>query len=167
MAGMQLSYELTEQDFLEAQLFHRNRSRAFLFLVAVMGIFAAFSAYNCLSRPQSDAISCLLPLVIVLAFWALALWWLPKRRPRSLYRNQPGVHGPMSLIVDDEGIQEKGALASSQAKWQSLIRWRETKNTFMIYPSPCTFYAVPKRAFTPEQLDEFRALLGNNVKPPK
>jgi hypothetical protein len=45
--------------------------------------------------------------------------------------------------------------------------WEEVEGVFSLFPSPISYYPVPKRAMTDDQRNEFRTLLQAKVSPRK
>ena len=67
------------------------------------------------------------------------------------------------MLVDTVGIHLRWDGGASDVEWRMFIRWLECKNQFLLYTSPACFNILPKRAFVPQQLSEFRALLQDNI----
>ncbi len=70
----------------------------------------------------------------------------------------------MTMEASDTGLTVHTAHADSKASWSAYVAWAETKSVFVILPQPRIYVPIPKRAFTPEQLVEFRELLGRHIK---
>jgi YcxB-like protein len=70
---------------------------------------------------------------------------------------------PRTLTVDAIGAHWHWFGGSSVLAWKSFIRWHEGKNEFVLYTSPATFDIVPKRAFSEEELKDFRGLLSQEI----
>ena len=63
------------------------------------------------------------------------------------------------LDLKDEGLYGTSAIGEGTAKWSAFSKLRETPNLFMLYMGARMFRVIPKRAFSPSQLEEARALL--------
>jgi hypothetical protein len=95
---MQMAYELTDKDFTESYIAHRNRSTfrkwsRRLFQWAA-GLFAAFIVFGFLIKPSVEMARGLTPLFGLVIMWILLLWWLPRWSMRRQFLKQPGAHGP-------------------------------------------------------------------------
>lgn len=51
----------------------------------------------------------------------------------------------------------------SQVKWSTYIGWSEGKSVFVLLPQPRIYIPIPKRAFSEQQLAEFREILRRNI----
>lgn len=169
-AIMEITYELTQKDFVEAFIAHRNRSAllrwlfrlcAFLFFVCIgLGLFGSIFI------PQLF-LSSYLPLLLLGLFWIFLLWIAPRLMARTQYKKQPAAQGAIVFAVDTAGVQWKWDGGTSNIEWRNFIRISEAKNHFRLYGSPVYFHIVPKRAFTAEQMADFQTVLKTKMTPDK
>ena len=71
--------------------------------------------------------------------------------------------GKVTVAASESGIQFLSAKGTSNAKWSAFIRYTETRNLFILYPQSSLFNIIPKRAFAPSDLLEFRQMLQLNL----
>jgi hypothetical protein len=165
--GMEITYELAQKDFYESFITHRNSSvfRKWFLRLIVFFVLAllAFGMLGAVMRPYAQAWSNLIPLSIFAALWVVLLWASPWLSARKQFSKQPGAQGPRTLSVDSAGVHWRWSGGSSDVEWKNYIRYLEGKSVFLIYTSPVCFNMVPKRALTPDQMAEFRALLAQNI----
>lgn len=86
--------------------------------------------------------------------------WLSARRQ---FKGSPSAQVPIQVEASDEGLFFHSAHADSKISWSAYVAWGENKTTFVILPQPRTYFPIPKRAFSPEQLEDFRNILRRNV----
>ena len=164
---MQITYELTEKDFIEAYSAHRNRSAVRkcirrLFLWGI-GLTAASIFFGFLLKPSIEAAKGLAPFFAVVIMWILILVFLPRWTMRRQFTGQPGAKGQRIVQFDDSGAHWRWNGGSSDVEWKNYIRWVEGKNQFLIYTSPVCFNMIPKRVLADEQLGQFRELLKQHI----
>jgi hypothetical protein len=164
---MQISYELTQNDFTESYSVHRNRktwlkwARKIFIRIAVL--FAAVILFGFLIKPSVQQAKGLAPLFVLIAMWIGVLWLLPRWMMRRQFLGQPGAHGPRSLTLDATGAHWRWNGGSSDVDWKNYIRWTEGKNQILFYTSPACFNILPKRAIAAEQLNAIRSMLTQNI----
>jgi hypothetical protein len=124
-----------------------------IFLVSVVQMFAA----------PAHFVTGLPGLVFSVAA-LLFIWAGPSLSGRRQFRNTPSAHDPMTVEASASGLQIHSIHADSQVAWSAYMAWGEYKSVFVILPQPRIFVPIPKRAFTSEQLAEFRELLSRNIK---
>jgi YcxB-like protein len=168
MPTMQISYELTEKDFGESFVAHRNRNalskwsrKVFVWTVALCTTLAIIGF---LAKPSAQGARNLLPLLALVMVWIAALWILPRRNLRRQFLKQPGAHGPRMLLLDSSGAHWRWNGGSSDIEWRNYIRSVEGKNQILFYTSPACFNILPKRVLAAEQLSEIRELLKQHIR---
>lgn len=89
----------------------------------------------------------------------LMRWWFRKQ-----YHMLPALHLPMQIVTDEHGMVYANASYKRRASWTSIVKWRETKTSFLIYIKFSLFVLIPKRDMPPGQISIFRELLGSKVR---
>jgi len=164
---MQVTYELTQRDFVDSFIAHHNRRRLERWSYRVVALFffilAAMSLLLFVLQPTTDALPTVGPVFWFAACGLILLWVQPRWAARNQFSKQPRVQSCRTLVADTAGIHLRWSGGSSDLEWKNFIRWFECKSNFLLYSSPASFDIVPKRAFSPEQLSEFRGLLAQNI----
>jgi len=163
---MQVTYELTQKDFVDSLIAHRNRSAlrkwSLRLLVSIVFLLVGVGLFAYAVHPNNQILSNFLPLLLLAAFWTLFFWFGPRWAARKQFSKQPGAQGPKTVLLDADGIHWRWSGGSMDVEWKNYIRILEGKNQFLLYSSPVVFNVLPKRAFTAEQLSEMRALAAQN-----
>jgi hypothetical protein len=164
---MQLSYQLTQRDFYESLIAHRNR-RTFTkwlvrLLVAVV-IAANIGGLVVLARRwDARLLTTVLPLFLLLILWVWFLWISVWWAARNLSLKQPAAQGTRTVLFDSTGVHHRWNGGSSNVEWKTYVRCVEAKNLIMLYTSPLTWTIIPKRALDTAQLSELRRLVVQNI----
>jgi len=139
-----------------AKWFYRLLTLFFFMLAGVSLLLFAL-------QPTTDALPTVGPVFGFAACGLVLLWVQPWWVARNQFSKQPAAQGSQTLMVDAAGIHLRWSCGSSDVEWKNFIRWSECRNDFLLHKSPASFDIVPKRAFSPEQLSEFRGLLAENI----
>jgi hypothetical protein len=102
----------------------------------------------------------------LLAFAALWFTYMlagPWFSARQQFRGSPSAQSPITIEASDDGLAVHSAHGDSKVAWSAYMAWTEAKSVFVILPQPRIYVPIPKRAFTDEQLGEFREILRRNV----
>jgi hypothetical protein len=166
---MEVNYQLTVDDFRRAIKAYRTRTLflrwtvrigvGFTILVLATGVILAILA------PRSDAFRNLIPMYVVFILWTLLFWGSPYLSARSQFRGSRAAKAPITLDITDSGLQFRSQHTDSKVDWSAYVKWLEEKTIFALFPNPKIFIVIPKRAFTVDQVSEFRELLRQHVKP--
>lgn len=162
---MRIDYELIPRDFTSAIFAHYNRRwwtrwgrRMLMAAVVILAILATVSAIF-----SGRAGSLLLAPASVVVLWVFVLWGMPYLSGRNQYRSQPAAKGPHTIEVDAVGASHTSPMAESRVAWSTYVDFVESSDVMLLYLSSRFFHIIPKRAFTPAQLDEFRAIVLTHV----
>ncbi len=166
---MQVNYELTESDFRCGMRACRNKSVwtrwAYRFRKTVSILFLVLIAVMFVADARGrDTLRNSTPLVVIVALWNLWVWVGPYLAARSQFRGSRAAHGPKTLSASATELSFQTDVGSSHLQWTGFVNWVEGKQVFALFTSPKAFIVLPKRAFTPEQLGEFRELLRQNIR---
>jgi hypothetical protein len=104
------------------------------------------------------------PLLAVGVAWIVFLWARPRFNARRRIRDTPSARSPITLEISERELHFRSSCEDSKVAWSALVGWGEGKTVFALFPSPRTQFPVPKRAFTPEQMAEFRGRLVQLIK---
>ncbi len=163
---MQITYELTERDFLDGYAAHRKSRMAwglFKIFIGIVLLFTVVILFGFLMKPSWEQARALMPLFVVVPMWIALVALYPRWSVRRQFRQQPGAHGPRTATLDDTGAHWRWNGGASDVEWKNYIRSVEGKNHFLFYISPAFFNILPKRALSADQLVELRSLLNQNI----
>jgi YcxB-like protein len=164
---MEIAYELSQGDFIEAYAAHRNRSswRKWSRRVSVWitGLITAVILFGLLVKPSAQDAKVLMPYFGFVGMWLLIIVFVPRWNIRRQFLQQPAAHGPRHLLLDSLGTHWRWTGGSSDVEWKNYIRWVEGKNQLLVYTSPACFNVIPKRVLADEQLAELRKLLKQHI----
>jgi hypothetical protein len=115
-------------------------------------------------EPHGTAFRNLIPLYILFILWTLVFWASPYLSARSQFRGSPSANAAITLAITDAGLQLHSQHTDSKVGWSAFAKYLEEKAIFALFTNPKVFIVIPKRAFTVEQVSEFRELLRLHVK---
>jgi hypothetical protein len=161
---LKISYKLTQEEFLEGQRAYCSRlgskfvrfshrfaiPMAFVLVVEGIAVFAL----------QLNSIIGMISVGwgLWLLFSRAILWPI---RMKKEYAQYPDMD--MSMEFGGEGLATQTNFGKSEQLWGRLTRFAETDRLFLLFAPPRFLYTVPKRAFTPGELEEFRRLLQQKI----
>jgi hypothetical protein len=100
-----------------------------------------------------------LPLLALAFFWlGFPFVYMPFKLKRD-FKKHPNFSRDCSVQVNETGLHSQSDVSTGETKWAAFVKFRETRNLFMLYLGGRMFKVIPKRAFSAAQLEEFRELL--------
>jgi YcxB-like protein len=159
---MKLNIQLTPEDYVKATFIHM-RPRPFFkylgyFMLLLIVIVLPISIYEAAAH-QKDII---VPagIILSLAFLAWNFGITVPKRVRKIFKQQKALHTPYSFAITTESILIKSERGETNLTWDYFLKWKESKDLFLLYSSDVMFHMIPKRCFTsPDEAVQFRSLL--------
>jgi len=167
---VRITFQLTPKDYHQGLLAWRSFKtwRRWLLRCAyfLVGLTILVSLLLPLVRPGSEMLKIWAAPLAFAVIWFAFMLGAPWLSARQQYRNTPTAQTPISIEASDTGLSIQSAHADSRVAWSAYAAWGENKSVFVVLPQPRIYVPIPKRAFSAEQLVEFRELLGRNIKAP-
>ena len=166
---MDLNYELTADDVVQAHRTHIRKalgttSRSVLVGFGFLVLLCMFGCVSWLLRRPREMVLEMWPFaaIITLSVIYCSYIWSGTFRRRQ-FRKDRALQLPVHMLVGSEEITFTNLRGQSTTVWSALEDWRESKNTFLLYPRPNMYYIVPKRAMQVDEIAAFRAMLENRI----
>ncbi len=189
MLEISLDYRLTESDFIEAEQIQRNQpiQLGVNLCLIILCVFLAFVEFKRISnsdfftfefakkiaasQTEKDRILNIISYTMISIFWAGQN--LPKFNPiyrkniSKRYQNNFVKQEDKTIKIDEIGIKITSANYREIRQWQAYNDFAENKKIFLLFREVQT-NIIPKRIFeTEEELNLFRTMLANKIKPEK
>lgn len=161
---MEVEYHLTEEDFIQFNVFHVKNTkiaRRSLMINRIVGpiFFLIFGYFY--SQVDGDLNLGIIATVIILS----ALWVIlyPKYFAALVKRNtkkgldndnKQGLFGHHRLTMTDDGVFDSTSIGTTSTRWESILEFQEDQYNFYLYYGPTNAYIIPKRDI--ENVDDVR-----------
>ena len=89
----------------------------------------------------------------------IAVYEVPRIQVKRCLRCSPSAQGEIVLALDDECTVATFPTGESRLNWRAYTKYKETGSMFLLFFSPYRYMSIPKRAMTPKQIEELRALV--------
>lgn len=155
---MKINYELTEEDYLNFNLFHAKNSKATRkalnaqrFLSPLIFLTMAFIFSGVGNIPL------LYPVIIFSLISILWIVFYPKYFYSHILRHtkkmleegkNDGLFGKGTMILSDEGIVDSTFNGETKVNWAGIKKIEEDNDYFFIYNSAVAAYILPKGMLT-------------------
>ncbi|MGH9513387.1 MAG: YcxB family protein [Terriglobales bacterium] len=74
-----------------------------------------------------------------------------------MIKGSPSASLPHAADISESGLNFHTSIGESRFMWEVVVGWAEVERVFALFPSPVSFFPVPKRAMTEHQQTEFRS----------
>lgn len=158
---MEVNYQCTFSDYQEA-LDSQMSGPTVAYFLAIGGVFlliVGISGVFTQGHPGS-AFTAVVGLFLVLP---LLLRIAKKFWVAHDFRKHPSCGRGAHMVVDGEGLRVEDELERRETKWPAITCYRETENLFILHEGPRFLRIFPKRAFSGQDLDDFRQLCAKKI----
>jgi hypothetical protein len=149
---VRVSYTLTFNDLLEAHSKHGGYGGKVL---QAIGLLMMAGGLSDIRDPKASS--------VFLVVWGLFLTFFFRIQAWLRCRFDSRFQDEFEITISDSGIDISNPKVTSKFHWDSFVRYVETTTLFLIYETGYVFHIFPKRAFSVEQVDEFRRLLDQRL----
>jgi hypothetical protein len=156
---MEVSYRCNTDDYAEAQHSYAKKTAVFRICLVLAAICALGALYLVVYIDIFEAAL----LGLVAGLWTLPRLLYPWRIRRDFNRH-PNLSRVYKLKVDTKGLNMNSETSQLRTLWAGYTGFRETANLFLIFSGARMFIIIPKRAFTPGEMEDFQNLLQNNLR---
>ncbi|MCT7981869.1 YcxB family protein [Laspinema sp. A4] len=170
--AISLEFTLKRQDFEESLMIY-TQSKPYLrylgilltyILLILFGFLAFLKVYALINNDiyflkrvdQSLLISAGFVLFCNLRVWHKAMTWF-------MWKVAPFLKEPVFVQIEDSGFSYKNAVMKSEIEWSAVQQVLESNQVFFILHKLKASYTLPKRSFTPEDMNEFKQILAANT----
>ena|SRR5581483_10797118 len=161
---MKISYEITEDDYLEAyRLTLMSSSRLYRigkWLVIPVGALCVGVSILTLAISPFSATN-LVPLMI--GVFILITPWRVRRKARSIYRQAHQPYFQVTAEFDDSGVHLTTPLGSGNSQWEAYQKYAEGPNVFALIMPTRVSHIVPKRGLSAEEISALRVIIGSRL----
>jgi hypothetical protein len=89
------------------------------------------------------------------------VWWGARR----LFRESKSLHEPYDVTWDERGTNLTATNWSTKTAWSDYLKYRDSKNYFLLYVNRACFHIIPKRAFSDDNsLEQFERAVRTNIR---
>ena len=162
---MEIKYNLTEEDYLNFNLFHIKNSESARkslnmqrYSIPFIYLIVAYVFSNLADIPFLYAF---IPFLIVGVSWVLFFPKYFQNRIRSQTKKMiregknEGLLGEHTMLMTEDGIVDTNPTGETKVKWSGIIKMKEDQANLYLYNSSVSAYILPKRELN--NLKEVRA----------
>ncbi|MEH7178280.1 YcxB family protein [Neobacillus vireti] len=162
---MKIIYNLTEEDYLNFNLFHiknsESASKSFniqRYSIPIIYLIVAYVFSNLADIPFLYAF---IPFLIMGIFWVLFYPKYFQNRIKSQTKKMiregknEGLLGEHTMLLTEDGIIDTNSNGETKVNWSGVVKMMEDNSNLYLYNSSVSAYIIPKREL--KELEEVRA----------
>ena len=158
---MEMNYQLTEDEYVHAQLGYwaqvrrPNRLRIEVVMASILVLFGLTVLVTPWLQDKIGGWFCLL----VGSFLFVDRYLVAPYRLRRMFRRSPNTSAPCRVAITEDSIKITLPNSSDELRWGAFQKAHELGDEFLLMYSPASFAILPKRVFDTAGLEQFRSVL--------
>ncbi|WP_447641108.1 MULTISPECIES: YcxB family protein [Chitinophagaceae] len=155
---MQFSFSYQKNKVIQGLRYHFITRPEIKILILIINIFAIISAalfYLKKIQPQPFILSSFIWVVLLIVFWFLLPWYI--------YRKSATFKDHFILRTVSSGLELSNERGNVFWSWEQFSSYFESPAFIHLYFNSRSFFMLPKDHMAPEQLNELRTVLKENI----
>lgn len=154
---MNITYQLTGNEYQEAVAFHHKKGRRSLMVSIYAGLATFFILVGTDFSNSREVIMNIFVAFFSISFYILFVRILTDIKAKKIYDKSPILSKEITLHVSGKGIKQDKKTASELLPWSLFTQWKESGKFYLLYAGKHHFNVIPKRVLNEREQEELEA----------
>lgn len=151
---MNMTYQLTLNEYQEAVNFHYKTGKRPIFIALFLGVATFMMMVGTDYSNTREVIDNILVTFFALAFYLLFTRMITAYQAKRTYNKSPILSKEVTLRVSGKGITHDKKNNNKVMPWEAFSKWKKNEKYYLIYSSPYQFNVIPKRVLSEKEQGE-------------
>lgn len=156
---MNITYELTQNEYLDAVNLHHKQGQRVLRLAIYIGLVSAIVLIGTDFSSKREIITNILAAFFSVSFYILFVRILTVYQAKNIYTKSPTLKNEVTLRISGKGIRFDYKGNEKTLPWNRFSKWKKDENFYLLYTSLRQFNVIPTRVMSDIQKKEFDSYL--------
>jgi len=161
---MNITYQLTLNEYQEAAMFHYKTGKRPLLVAVFLGTATFMMLVGTDFSNTQEVINNILVTFFALAFYILFTRMITAYQAKKIYNKNPILSNEVTLRISGKGIQQDKKNNSKTLAWELFSKWKKNEKYYLIYTNPHQFNVIPLRVMNEAQIKELEDFLEKYLK---
>lgn len=157
--SMNISYQLTLNEYQEAANFHYKTGTRPLFVSLFLGLVTFMLLVGTDFSNTHQVINNILMVFFIIAFYLLFTRMLTAYQAKKVYNKSPLLSEEVTLHISGKGIKQNKNSDAKTLPWELFSKWKKNEKYYLLYTKPYQFNVIPRRAMNSVQNEELEGYL--------
>jgi len=150
---MNITYQLTLNEYQEAVNFHYKNTKRPLFVSLFLGVATFMILVGTDFSNTREVINNILVVFFALSFYLLFTRMITAYQAKKIYNKSPILSKEVTLHISGKGIKQDKNNNEKTLAWEYFTKWIENEKYYIMYTSRYQFNVIPKRAMDQKQIE--------------
>ena len=156
---MNITYQLTQEEYLQAVNLHHKKSARVLRLAIYIALAAVIVIFGTDFSNTREIITNIIAAFFSISFYILFVRMLTAYQAKSVYKKSTTLPHEITLHISGKGIRFDKLSNKGSIPWNLFNRWKADEHFYLLYTGPRRFNVIPTRALNEKQKEEFETYL--------
>lgn len=164
---MNITYQLTRNEYQEAVAFHHKKGRRSLMISIYVGLATFLILAGTDFSNNREVVMNIFVAFFSISFYILFVRIITDYKAKKIYNKSPILSNEITLHVSGKGIKQDKKTSSEILPWTLFTQWKESEKFYLLYAGKHHFNVIPKRVLNEKEQEElevfFRKYLDKSV----
>ena len=161
---MNITYQLTLNEYQEAATFHYKTGKRPLLVALFLGTATFMMLMGTDFSNTQQVINNILMTFFILAFYILFTRMITAWQAKNIYKKSPILSKEVTLHISGKGIQQDKKNNSQTLAWKLFVKWKQNEKYYLIYTNSHQFNVIPKKVLNDTQKEKLESYLERYIK---
>lgn len=142
---MNITYQLTEDEYQQAVNLHHKKAQRVIFLAIYIMLATTIVVVGTDFSNTREIITNVLAAFFSIAFYMLFVRMISTYQAKSIYQKSAVLPYETTLHISGKGIRLKKDTDTPSIPWSAFSKWKKDERFYLIYTSPRQFNVIPTR----------------------
>lgn len=161
---MNITYQLTLNEYQEAVSFHYKNTKRPVFVSLFLGFATFMILVGTDFTNTREVINNILLVFFALSFYLLFTRMITAYQAKKIYNKSPILSKEVTLHISGKGIKQDKDNDHETLDWKYFLKWIENEKYYIIYTSRYQFTVITKRVMDEKQKEALAGYLSKYIK---
>jgi len=156
---MNITYQLTQDEYQKAVNLHNKKGKRFLLLAIYIMLATVIVIFGTDFSNTREIITNIIAAFFSISFYMLFVRMLSVYQAKSVYKKSAILPYEITLHISGKGIRLDKSSNKASIPWSAFSKWKNDEHFYLLYTNPRRFNVIPTRAMSETQKKEFDAYL--------
>lgn len=156
---MNITYQLTQEEYLQAvNVHHKKSKRVFMLALYVMLATLIVIVGTDFSNTR-DIVTNTIAAFFSISFYVLFVRVLSSYQAKNVYQKSTTLPHEVTLHISGKGIKLDKKRQHGSIPWRAFTQWKNDERFYLLYTNPRQFNVIPVRAMSEVEKKELNTYL--------
>jgi len=151
---MNITYQLTRNEYQEAVAYHHKKGRRALMISLYAGLATFLILAGTDLSNTREVVTNIFAAFFSIAFYILFVRMITDYKAKKVYNKSPILSNEVTLHISGKGIKQDKKTSAELLPWSLFTKYKENEKFYLLYAGSQHFNVIPKRVMSEREKEE-------------